>query len=576
MIVDDRQLSILMPAYNEGGRIYDNLLQTVKALDGRVASYELVVIDDGSRDQTAEQIQKAAKLHPSLIKPVLLPENRGKGAALCAGFYQAKGGLIAFLDSDLDLPPEQIIRFLDVMKKTGADAVIGAKRHPDSQVSYPWHRRLASSVYFSLVKLLLNLPLRDTQTGIKLFKREALENSLPRLLIKRFAFDLELLAVIHSQGFKITDAPVQLEFGDKLGCVTLSTVYRMTVDTLAIFYRTRLLKYYQSFTLHPLTNPPPTVSVVVAFAHYNPYVFEMLEGLKAQTIQPLEILLLPDAPGGHPLAGNVREIPTGCERPAIKRNLGIRESRGGIVAFLDDDTTPHPDWLETALSNFSDPSITAVGGPGINAHNDTFLQKIGGDIYSSRLCSGPYRYRYVVGRYREVDDYPSCNLLIRKSALADVGGFSTNYWPGEDTVLCLDLVKRGGKIVYDPRAVVEHHRRALFIPHLRQLGRYARHRGHFMKIFPETSLRLSYLLPSLFALTALSGGITIFISPLLFSIYSGMMLLYFAALAIALFSLNPAKLFLRVCGMFATHTVYGIGVLKGLLTGVKLRASTQE
>jgi glycosyltransferase involved in cell wall biosynthesis len=562
----DGMLSIILPVYNLESQIRKNIEQIAQTFRPHIP-FEIIAVNDGSHDETADALTGIEDAI-SELRVMNLAVNQGKGGALSKGFAASRGSHILFLDADLDLPPEQTSLFFEIMESSQADVVIGAKRHPDSVIDYPWHRKLVSSIYFRMVKLLLNLPLRDTQTGIKLFKREALEYALPRLLIKRFAFDLELLSVIHSCGFSITDAPVQLEFGEKLGCISPTTVYKTLIDTLAIFYRIRLLQYYRSFKIYPLPDPAPTTSVVIAFSTYNPYVFEMLEGLKRQTVPPAEIILLPDTASEHSFENNVREIPTGNQLPAVKRNLGIEAATGEIIAFLDDDTTPHFDWLETALSNFSETEITAVGGPGINAHNDTFMQKCGGAIYSSRLCSGPYRYRYVISRYRETDDYPSCNLLIRKTALQEIGGFSTNYWPGEDTVLCLDLIKRGGKIVYDPRAVVEHHRRALFIPHLRQLGRYAMHRGHFMKIFPETSLRPSYLLPSVFALAVLTGWSTCFFSPLLFQIYAGVLMLYFLVLIIDLFSVNPAKLILRVTGMFATHLVYGLGVLKGLLRGV--------
>ena len=131
----------------------------------------------------------------------------------------------------------------DLLK--GFRVVIGSKRHPDSVLDYPLRRRFISAVYYGLVKILIGLPVKDTQTGLKLFKRKTLEWAMPRLLVKRFAFDLELLAIIHEKGFSVSESPITLEFKGKLGCVRPITVKQVMQDTLAIFYRLRLLHYYQ-------------------------------------------------------------------------------------------------------------------------------------------------------------------------------------------------------------------------------------------------------------------------------------------------------------------------------------------
>lgn len=229
-----------MPAYNEGARIFDNLLHTVTVLNKHPLNYELVVIDDGSLDQTAEQIQKATETHPSLIKPVLIPKNQGKGAALCAGFRQADGELVAFLDSDMDLPPAQIILLMELMDLSGADIIVGSKRHPDSTVVYPLHRRVMSEVYYQFVRLLLKLPIRDTQVGIKLFRRPVLEYTLPRLTTSRFAFDVELLSLAADRGFTMQEAPVFIDYQCSWGRIGVPSILQMLRDTLLIFYRLKI------------------------------------------------------------------------------------------------------------------------------------------------------------------------------------------------------------------------------------------------------------------------------------------------------------------------------------------------
>jgi glycosyltransferase involved in cell wall biosynthesis len=156
----------------------------------------------------------------------------------------SKGEYVAFLDADMDLHPEQLEEFFAIMKARDADVVIGSKFHPQSKVEYPRLRRIYSFFYFMLVRSLFGLPVRDTQTGIKLFKREVLERVLPRVLVKRFAFDLELLANVHHFGYRIVEAPVVVNFNRVCSRLRLAAVWNVFVDTLAIFYRMRILRYY--------------------------------------------------------------------------------------------------------------------------------------------------------------------------------------------------------------------------------------------------------------------------------------------------------------------------------------------
>ncbi|MDP8259594.1 MAG: glycosyl transferase, partial [Candidatus Gygaella obscura] len=138
----------------------------------------------------------------------------------------------------------QIKTFFDIMELDNADVVIGSKRHPNSVLNYPWHRRLVSSIYFFLVKILFGLPIRDTQTGLKLFKYEVLAKAFPRVLVKKFAFDLELLVNIHHLGYTIAEAPVRVDSKRKFGRIGVNSIMHTFWDTLAIWYRMYILKYY--------------------------------------------------------------------------------------------------------------------------------------------------------------------------------------------------------------------------------------------------------------------------------------------------------------------------------------------
>ena len=161
----------------------------------------------------------------------------------------------------------------------------------------------------------------------------------------------------------------------------------------------------------------------------------------------------------------------------------------------------------------------------------------------------------------EVDDFPTVNLSVRKDIFEKIGGFDTHYWPGEDTKLCLDIINLKYKIIYDPSVVVYHHRRELFLPHLKQIFSYSIHRGFFVKKFPKTSLRLGYFIPTFFVLFLVFGAVLSFLIPYFNYFYVFIMGLYFAML---LFTSIAKRNLLVIPGILFTHLVYGVGFVKGL------------
>ena len=239
------QVSVLMPAYNEGRRIRTNVLAVDRMLKSMGRSYEIVVVDDGSGDWTFEEAKKAARGRRHIaVKRVEV--NQGKGWALKEAFRLCRGAWVVFLDSDLDIDPGQLELFFKIQQREGVDVVIGSKRHPDSKLDYPLKRRIISAGYFFLVKLLFGLPIRDTQTGLKVFRAEALRRVFPKVLVKRYAFDLELLVLCHHYGFSIAEAPVIVNYRGKFGHIGLKTIFNIFWDTAAVFYRLRLKRYYDN------------------------------------------------------------------------------------------------------------------------------------------------------------------------------------------------------------------------------------------------------------------------------------------------------------------------------------------
>jgi len=233
-----------MPAYNEASRIVFSIEETVKTLNEFGCRWELIVIDDGSSDDTYEKASEISKKYPDLIIVKKNPFNLGKGRALKKALRYVNGDYVVFLDADMDLHPIQVQALFDIMRLDNADIVIGSKMHPNSIVNYPFQRRMISLVYYFLVRMLFNLSCHDTQTGLKLFKAEVLRRVFPRILVKKFAFDLEVLVNASHLGYRIAEAPIVLNSQRRYGRIGLRAIFTTLWDTLAVFYRMHILRYY--------------------------------------------------------------------------------------------------------------------------------------------------------------------------------------------------------------------------------------------------------------------------------------------------------------------------------------------
>lgn len=238
-------LSIVVPAYRQAETIRADIVHIQGVIDALAVNYELIVVADGQLDQTHVQANKESSAKVFVFG--YPGRNRGKGYALRFGVARARGQKIVFLDAGMDIDPAGIAMLLAHMDWYDADVVVGSKRHPVSKVEYPPVRRILSIGYQILVRLLFGLRIRDTQTGLKVFRREVLARVLPRLLVKDYAIDIEILSVAHHLGFKrIYEAPVNVNhpFGSLTQRSVVVTILRMLKDTLAVFYRLKIQHYY--------------------------------------------------------------------------------------------------------------------------------------------------------------------------------------------------------------------------------------------------------------------------------------------------------------------------------------------
>lgn len=242
-----KKLSVIIPAYNKDSEVFQVVSNMVHELKKIQLPWEIIVVDDASRDKTLREAVRSKQFNgiTQNIRVFSYNLNQGKGFALYYGFKQSTGDTIIFADSDLDLPASNLPVIIKNFKISSADIVISSKRHPLSQVNYPLIRRIQSKTYQVLIKTLFNLSVSDTQVGLKIFKREVLEECFPRIVVKAFAFDLELLVVAKLLGFnKIVESPIILNY-NFTSTTNLTCIKQILTDTLAIYYRKHFLKYYQ-------------------------------------------------------------------------------------------------------------------------------------------------------------------------------------------------------------------------------------------------------------------------------------------------------------------------------------------
>lgn len=315
-------------------------------------------------------------------------------------------------------------------------------------------------------------------------------------------------------------------------------------------------------------------SIIIPFKEWNVDLEECLDHIaKLQDFVP-EVILLPDNQTVVPdkyKGLNLSVIPTTAVSPSIKRDRGAAQALGQYLVFIDDDAYPTQDWLCEADQYLNDnPEVAAIGGPATTPCSDGFWSRVSGAVFLSRIGGGfPQRYVPIEG-LKEVDDWPSVNLIVRKDWFDKIGGFDSSYWPGEDTKLCHDLVQAGGEIHYVASMRVFHHRRASLKKHLRQVGNYGFHRGLFARKYPETSRKIVFFIPSAYVIfLTVCSLMSIFFPDALLVLLFGQSL-YGLALMKAVWDIKKFEpVTIAVAALpyiFLTHIWYGVRFCKGFLS----------
>lgn len=202
-------LSVIVPAFNEGSRIRPTLQRLGRYLAETFTAFEIIVVDDGSSDDTASVVRDVGR---QLREVSLLhnPTNAGKGHAVKAGVLHSKGDLVLVCDADLSTPIEEIEKLLPLIS-SGFDIVIGSRGLPESDIviRQPRDRERMGKIFNVFVRALLLGGIKDTQCGFKLFKGETAKRLFQKSLIKGFSFDVEVLFLARKLGYTITEVPVR-------------------------------------------------------------------------------------------------------------------------------------------------------------------------------------------------------------------------------------------------------------------------------------------------------------------------------------------------------------------------------
>jgi dolichol-phosphate mannosyltransferase len=235
-----QSVDVLMPVHGKAETIRPTLERVTQTLgpNGR-CSFRFVIVLDGPDEACRREIREFPDPRISLIE---LSENRGKGAALRAACSDLQGSLTVFMDADLDIDPSAALDGISVLTNGNSKSlacVYGSKLHPESQVIYPFRRRMLSSIFRRYVRVLLKLDVEDTQTGIKVFRTDHLLQVIDKCAEQRFLFDVELLTLLAWNGRTFAPTPVKIDYAFN-SSIKIRDIIIMGIDALQLAYRMRI------------------------------------------------------------------------------------------------------------------------------------------------------------------------------------------------------------------------------------------------------------------------------------------------------------------------------------------------
>ncbi len=533
-------LSVVVPVLNQEGSIVENVYEIQRRIAAKIGDdFEMIVVSDGSIDSTEQRLLESELRG---VRVFHYDRNLGKGYALKLGSLEAYGRWIGFVDADLDLDPSSLPDYVAIAERDGLDFAIGSKRHPESHVFYPRSRRIASWFFQQLVRVLFRLNVRDTQVGLKVFRRDVAEQVLPFLLVKRFAFDLELLAVGRAFGFgRIREMPIALDYRFAGSGVRSVAVLRALFDTTAVFYRLRILRYYQRRR-----------RMTGRFGWTRPGGFRPRVALACSSDDVAAKLDYPH------LDVRLLRGDDGSERRRVAES-----SQDTIIAFIEPDAIPAANWISATTPFLQRQEIVAVVTSKVAPAIGSIRALAAAAVSESRVGTGSLYYRFAPGNIRFVNDFPATSMVVRRESYLAL----PRRLPPEEVVRVL---AETGRVIYTPETVLVVPPAPLFRPHLARTFAYGRARGRAVRRRGPRALRWSTVLslaPATYTavgwLLLARGGLA---AEAWVAGWIGYAVVVGASAAIGALRFRSARVgALAVLGLVLTHFVFAAGFVAGVL-----------
>ena len=236
---EEVELSVIIPTFNEENNASTMLENLTRKLNEINLKYEIILVNDGSKDNTL-YVLKQLKNSYSNIKIISYDENKGKGYAVRSGILESEGEIVMYIDGDLDISPDIIPEYIEQLKNY--DIVIGSKRVSNANVKDSISRKILSKAFSIIVKIGMNLKIKDTQVGLKIGDGKQMRKIFKILSINGFAFDVELLTIATLLKLKIKEMPIELNLTRPFSFINAS---KMFFDTMKIMYNRRIRNTYQ-------------------------------------------------------------------------------------------------------------------------------------------------------------------------------------------------------------------------------------------------------------------------------------------------------------------------------------------
>lgn len=240
-------ISLIIPVFNQARNISFSIEKIKQAVELSFANYELIVVNDGSIDNTLTILKDIAMTDEEHVRVVSYTPNRGKGYAVRQGVLHSQGDAVILLDGDLDISPELIKDYVE--KLSASDLVIASKKHPESSVRIPRSRAFLSRAFNLLIKVTIGIAQADTQAGFKVGKGDTMRKIFRNVSVNRYAFDVEFLAIASILHLKVQEMPVIMKIDRRF---KIKEIVNMLVDVTRIWYKYRIAHRYQNIYYHDI------------------------------------------------------------------------------------------------------------------------------------------------------------------------------------------------------------------------------------------------------------------------------------------------------------------------------------